>query len=138
MPVGFKSGIHLGHDFRHILLGYFHIPFQTIGNGRMGQVGRTHIGSGIATVPLKKIRFGMEPGFLHIIRNPHFRIGKLGKDLNGFGVCSTHIGSSQDPQMATGCSKSPQIGENQGQTRKFNKGNQKINSVAGGNFPAEF
>ena len=112
MPIGFKSGIHFGHDFRHVLLGHLHVPFQTIGNGRMGQVGRTHIGRGIPAVPLEQVRLGMEPGFFHVVRNPDFRIGQLGEQFNGLRVRGSHIGGGQHPQMAAGNCKRPEIGEN--------------------------
>ena len=91
VPVAFKGGCDFIDGFRKVFFRNLHVPFQTAGNCRIGQVGGANIRRSKTGVPVKYIGLCVEPGALGVVADLDLCIGQRAQLLDGFYVRSAHI-----------------------------------------------
>ena len=131
VPVKLEGGCHLVDGLRQIFLCDFGVPLQTACQGRIGKVGRPHIGRREAGVPVENIRLCMEAGDLGVVADFDLRVGELAQLLDCLHIGRAHIGGRDDSQLAAVLDEGGQLIHDKTQPAPLDKGNQHINPIAG-------
>ena len=76
----------------------------------------------------------MEPGTLRVITDLDFGVGQLTQFFDGLHICSPHIGSCDDAQLASTLRELAQLVHNKPQTTPFDEGHQHVNAVSRHDF----
>ena len=131
VPVALEGSGNLVDGFRKIFLCDLHIPLQATGNSGIGEVGRTDISCGKASIAVEHIGFGVEAGTFSIVANLDFSVRQLTQFFDGFYIGSAHIGRSNDPKLSAILRKLAELVHQQAQTAPLDEGHQHINAVSG-------
>lgn len=116
-----------------------HVPFQSVGLGRFGKVGRTDIGGVHTGIAHKDVGLGMETLDVSVIGDTDFRVGKFGKLLYGLRLGRPAIGRRDDAQPgAFALAELFQVIQQQSHAGEFQERDDEINLVGTGDFPPDF
>lgn len=93
-----------------------------------------HIGGGKASVPIKNISLGMDPGALGVTTGLDSGVGQLAQLFNGLHLSGTHIGGGDDPRLVSILRKLLQFVHREPHAVPLGKGHQHVDAVGGDNL----